>query len=169
MKRQDTDLPSGTQSLVCTRSTSSPPEVILVPRMLRTLRHSSSVPTLRRLLAAVLALCVSVAFAEPMIADDCDGASRSAMVLHAGDVDAAAAQLMSVVGSDTPSDDAPASDQHTVHLCHCAHAHVGTLADVHTILEDVQMVSEIMVREAAQIPPSVSGEPQLRPPRLLTA
>lgn len=135
--------------------------------MLRTLRLSSSALTLRRLLAVLLAMCVSVAFVEPMIADGCDDVvTRVTNATHEGD--AGTVSLVAVVDSDTPRNDAPASDQHTVHLCHCAHAHVGTLADGHTIHEDVEMMSESVVRHAGQIPPSVSGEPQLRPPRELT-
>lgn len=136
--------------------------------MLRTFRRSSSAQTLRRLLAVLLAVCVGVAFAEAMIADECDDVVTQVATDTRGD-DAGMVSVTAAESSETPQNDGPASDQHTVHLCHCAHTHVGTLAAGHTIPEDVETVSEIAVRHAAQIPPTVSGEPQLRPPRVLTA
>lgn len=136
--------------------------------MLRTLRRSSLAPTLRRLIAVLLGLCVSLAFAEPMIADECeDGVAPVAVEAGIGHKYAMAA--LKGVGSQSEPDRSTIPDGHTLHLCHCAHAHGGTLTARHAVTDRVRAVAVVVSSLSDRIPPSVVGEPQLRPPRVLAA
>ena len=141
----------------------SPPPL---PRMLRTLRRTSLAPTLRRLIAVPFGLCLSAVFAEPMIADQCDEVTTQ-LTADASSGGIAPPAVVMRADSESPRDGSTVPDGHTLHLCHCAHAHGSTLTTRHTIPVRVDAVTVVMARESDGIPPSVIGEPQLRPPRLL--
>lgn len=136
--------------------------------MLRTLRRSSHAPLLRRLLAVLLGVCVSVTITEPMFADSCDSDANAAQdAIHAasgaalGALRAAGMEARGDVGS-SPSRDVP---EHAVHLCHCAHVHGSTLS-ARTIMPDrLVVVSTAPASHPDRVPPSATTEPQLRPPR----
>ena len=138
------------------------------PRMLRTLRRSSLSPSLRRLIAVLLGLCVSVAFAEPMTADRCEDVVPQLMVGTSAGEGFPQAVLMGVDSKSQP-DRSQIPDGHALHLCHCAHAHGGTLTTRHTIPDRIQTVAVAVASHSDRIPPSAIGDPQLRPPRALIA
>lgn len=142
--------------------------------MLRTLRRSTFAPTLRRLLAVLLGLCVSVAFAEPVLADSCDGdAPATAIGLHAGEIAARAGdvtpQPAALGASGEETSQSKGAPEHAVHLCHCAHTHGSTLTPRVAVPDRLVIVSVAPTAHGDRLPPSVTGEPQLRPPLALTA
>jgi hypothetical protein len=136
--------------------------------MLRSLRRCTLAPTLRRLMAVLLAFCVSVAFAEPMIVDSCDeDAPRSeapSVVTEMG-----SAGMLALGAAPASPTDPTGTPQHAFHLCHCSHAHGSTLTARHDIAERVQLVVVVLAGRSDRRPPSVFQEPQLRPPRVLGA
>lgn len=135
--------------------------------MLRAIRCSPLAPTVRRLLAVLLLVCVSVAFAEPMIADSCDEDAQRSDV--AGEVSGMASAAMSALGREPAPQPGPSAPEHSLHLCHCTHVHGSTLTARHSVVERLQIVNTVRVTRSDRLPPSVIGEPQLRPPRLLRA
>ena len=136
--------------------------------MLRSLRRTSLALTLRRFIAVLIGLCLSAAVAEPMIADQCDEVTTQASAnASSGSV---VTQTVDVhVDSESTRNGTTVPDGHVLHLCHCAHAHSSTLTARHTIPDRVRTVVVVMASESDRRPPSVTGEPQLRPPRVLTA
>ena len=90
--------------------------------------------------------------AESLIADVCDGDSGLARVTSIG----GAAQ--------TDSSDSPApTPGHTLHVCHCIHAHGGTPALI--LGGRAAPATAFTVTSFAELtPPSPALEPQLRPP-----
>ena len=126
--------------------------------MLRLLRPSGSTPTLRRLVAALLVLMMGVACAEPLLADTCDGdAPRDHGAANTGgDVIGAADAPGSSTGDRVPA--------HAVHVCHCTHAHGGTLADGYVITTRTRPVARASDSRSDRLPPSPALEPHLRPP-----
>ncbi len=136
--------------------------------MLRTLRRTSLAPTLRRLIAVLFGLCLSAAFAEPMIADQCDEVTTQLTTV----VSAGSGVMQKVAldaNSESPRDGTTVPDGHTLHLCHCAHAHASTLTTRHTMSDRVRAVVVLMASRSDRRPQSVTREPQLRPPRVLAA
>ena len=136
--------------------------------MLTNLRHSPLAPSLRRLIAVMLGLCMSVVFAEPLIADRCeDVGSRTTVGTSAED----GSTQVSVIGVDPGSrpGGSQVPDGHTMHLCHCTHVHGGTLTARHTMPARLEAVASAVGSHSDRVPPSVVGEPQLRPPRALIA
>lgn len=136
--------------------------------MLRTLRRSTHAPLLRRLLAVLLGVCVSVTIAEPVFADSCDSDAIAAQDgMHAarraavGDTTATGAIARDDSGSPG-SRDVP---EHAVHFCHCAHSHGSTPTARIGMPERIAFISAeptpLLERRLA----SVTTEPQLRPPR----
>jgi hypothetical protein len=105
--------------------------------MLLTLRRSA--PALRRFLAVLSALCVSVALAELMIAATLD--------------------------SGTHRERSTVPDGHTIHLCHCGHAHNSTPTNRQHVPEPPHVMHLAFTAQSDRLPPSVVGERQLRPPR----
>ena len=145
--------------------------------MFRLLRPSGSTPTLRRLVAALLVLMMGVACAEPLLADTCDGdaprevvagllphANEQAVIARA-DLGAATAGGDVIGAADAPGsstgDRVPA---HAVHVCHCTHAHGGTLADGYVITTRTGPVARASDSRSDRLPPSPALEPHLRPP-----
>lgn len=119
-------------------------------------------------MAVLLAFCVSVAFAEPMIVDSCDeDAPRSeapSVVTEMG-----SAGMLALGAAPASPTDPTGTPQHAFHLCHCSHAHGSTLTARHDIAERVQLVVVVLAGRSDRRPPSVFQEPQLRPPRVLGA
>lgn len=136
--------------------------------MLRSLRRSTLAPTLRRLMAVLLAFCVSVAVAEPMIADSCDEDAQrlEAPTALAG---TASAGMVAVSAAPASPTDPTGTPQHAFHLCHCAHAHGSTLTVQHDVAARLHLVAVVLAGRSDRRPPSVFQEPQLRPPRVLGA
>ncbi len=136
--------------------------------MLRTLRRTSLAPTLRRLIAVLFGLCLSASFAEPMIADQCDEVTTQ-LSADASSGGIAPQAVVMRTDSESPRDGPTVPDGHTLHLCHCAHAHGSTLTTRHSIPDRMRAVVVARARQSDRLPPSVIGEPQLRPPRVLAA
>jgi hypothetical protein len=135
--------------------------------MLHALRRSPLAPTLRRLLAVLLGLCVSVTVAEPLIADPCDDPPAALAVGTTAPASAAATVVAVDLGSESGTTSAP--DQHTMHLCHCAHTHGVTLTARHALPNRVEALTTAVSGQSDRLPSSVVGEPQIRPPRVLSA
>ena len=102
--------------------------------MLRFLRPSRHLPLLRRLVAALLWSVLGLTMgAEPLLADACDGdapaAAAAAVVPHTdGPVVANVLGATRIGGTDAPARAPDGSGpEHAVHVCHCTHAHGGTL------------------------------------------
>ena len=68
-------------------------------------------------------------------------------------------------GSGTTS----APDQHEMHLCHCAHAHGGTLTTQHVLPGRLDALATAVSGKSDRLPSSVVGEPEGRPPRVQSA
>ena len=136
--------------------------------MLHLLRATRYTPTLRRLLTALLGVCMAVAFAEPLVADSCDGDAPAAV----------AGQY--VAATDAPIGEAPRSAEsrtegdrrsgehppvHEAHLCHCTHAHAST--PTRRVVMPVPSLRTALTtpRSVDRVLPSVTVEPRLRPPR----
>lgn len=108
------------------------------------------------ILRRTIALLVIVGFGffsvESLIADICDGDSGQ--------------ERISVVDAVGPSPESGGSSQapgHTVHVCHCIHAHAGMVAVFDQVPSGVKMVS-VTRAFAESAPPNPALEPQLRPP-----
>ena len=129
--------------------------------MLLTLRRSA--PALRRFLAVLSALCVSVALAELMIADACGEAvpQFQSAAVDAGPSGPDAATL----DSGTHRERSTVPDGHTIHLCHCGHAHNSTPTNRQHVPEPPHVMHLAFTAQSDRLPPSVVGERQLRPPR----
>lgn len=56
--------------------------------------------------------------------------------------------------------------EHAVHVCHCTHAHGGTLTDRYTLGTRTGPVARAVDARSDRLPPSPALEPQLRPPAL---
>jgi hypothetical protein len=132
--------------------------------MLRALRRSTPDPMLRRLMALLLGVCVSVMLAEPLIADQCDDlVSQSATAGNAGGL---TKRVVSVGVDRSPqSTDSEIPDGHALHLCHCSHVHSVTLATGQHITDRVDITDTTIVGHSVRLPSSVVVEPQRRPPR----
>src|SRR5688572_2890003 len=75
--------------------------------------------SLRRFVAAFVMILLGFFSAETVIADSCDGDSSPGMLsISDGSTE------NSKPGGDPAAPDAPA---HSMHVCHCAHAHAGSL------------------------------------------
>lgn len=154
--------------------------------MLRVLRRPGSIVALRRLMAFVLGVVLLAGCVEPLLADSCDGdaprAAASTVVAHteggllvAGRIAGAVAGLRSGV---SPSGDVIAADvssggtrneqapQHSVHVCHCTHAHGGALSDRFVLSTRTHPVAREGHERSDRLPPSPALEPHLRPPVL---
>ncbi len=133
------------------------------------LRRSSCAPLLRRLMAAMLGLCLTVAGAEQWLADPCTDDGRAAVAFGTGDTRGTGALVMMDVDPQSAPGTTSAPDQHTIHLCHCAHGHGGTLATRHGPSDRLEIGATVVSGQSDRLPPSVALEPQLRPPRVLIA
>ena len=141
--------------------------------MLRVLRPSGRPTALRRLVAALLWSVLGLTFgAEPLLADACDGdapaAAVAAVVPHSdGPLLAGVPDATGISASDAPT--SPADDggpEHAVHVCHCTHAHGGTLADGYAVTARTRPVTTAVCWCPDRLPPSPAREPHLRPPVL---
>lgn len=111
--------------------------------------------SLRRFVASIVMVVLGLFAAETIIADSCDGDSSSG-VLSVSD------GARDAVPDDNPT--APGkAPAHSVHVCHCAHGHAGSLGVVAASPER-QEHPGIVTGESVRTPPSVSPEPRFRPP-----
>jgi hypothetical protein len=106
----------------------------------------------RRLIALLVMIGFGSFTAELLIADSCDGDAGGARV----GVVSGADQLP---GSDGPSP-APA---HSVHVCHCVHAHGGLPARIDRVPPAAEQISSVVIFVALK-PPTPALELSLRPP-----
>ena len=141
--------------------------------MLRFLRPSRHLPLLRRLVAALLWSVLGLTMgAEPLLADACDGdapaAAAAAVVPHTdGSVVANVLGATRIGGTDAPARAPDGSGpEHAVHVCHCTHAHGGTLTGGYALADRTRPVTSAVCRCPDRLPPSPALEPHLRPPAL---
>lgn len=130
----------------------------IADRMPHSLGHATRTPRMslvRRLIAAMLLVCASVTLVEPVFADSCDGdyATRPA----------SAASMHADGGATIPSHDGIPG--HAVHVCHCSHVHGVVVRAAQSALQPMSLVDVARVLVDVELPPSISQEPQLRPPR----
>lgn len=128
----------------------------------------------RRIVAMCLTVLFALSCAEALIADICDGDEGSSGVatVAAGAVaqdataeGAVSAGMPAAHLDDSTSDHVPASDRpHGVHVCHCTHAHGGTLTLSTNVAAVTVPASEAHDPRSDRVPPSPALEPQLRPP-----
>lgn len=135
--------------------------------MLHALRTSFMALALRRGIATVLAMCVCMAFAEPMFADSCDDDAKATSAQTSVAPDGAGPSV-TISPNATESPASNANPAHTLHVCHCVHAHVAPLARRQTLAAAPEFVTSLRVMKSDTTPPSVVQEPQLRPPRTLS-
>lgn len=128
--------------------------------MLRALRTSFMALAFRRCIATVLALCVCMAFAEPLLADSCDDDAKS--------VSAQTQTVIGAAGQTTNSVPLSAPAGHAIHVCHCVHSHVAPLGFRQQLAAVTEYPVNVRVLNSDTTPPSVVQEPQLRPPRSLS-
>lgn len=129
---------------------------------------------MRRVVAACLTILFALSCAEALIADVCDGdeggdpVATMAAVATAQDATAdggASAGMPTAHLDDSTSDHVPSSDRpHGVHVCHCTHAHGGTLTLRTSVAAVTVSASEAHDPRSDRVPPSPALEPQLRPP-----
>ena len=106
----------------------------------------------RRLIGLIVVLGFGIFTAESLIADVCDGDSGLTAV--------------SVGESNTPASDPDGPGPvptHTVHVCHCVHAHGGMPALLDRDPAGVPAAT-VALRLIQTTPPSPALELQLRPP-----
>ena len=109
-------------------------------------------PLARRLIAQLLLIFFGFFTAETVIADSCDGdASASALSIS----DSSAPDRSSESGGSVPA--------HAVHVCHCAHAHAGSLRAADSS-DDSSVSPQQVDGESVPTPMSTTPEPRLRPP-----
>lgn len=135
---------------------------------------------LRRLTAGVLGVVLGIALiAEPLLADVCDGdAPAAARVSVAPHQDLSAVRSVPTTGAligavrsvevtrterpDVPA--TPTGSPHDIHVCHCVHAHGGTLGRVSAMSAPPTLGTNSLGLRAERLPPSAALEPPLRPP-----
>ena len=132
----------------------------------------------RRVFALLLITVFSIGCVEPLIADVHDGdapesevAAASAGLILTGSPPVASAAPSSPADDGSTgdsSDDAPESRDHA-HVCHCTHAHGGTLTAAASVVASVAAVDDAPLGRSDRLPPSPSLELQLRPPVRLHA
>lgn len=106
----------------------------------------------RRLIALLLMMGFGFFTAELLIADACDGDASRARIGIVADADQA------------PAPDAPSkAPGHSVHVCHCVHAHGGLPARIDRVPPAAEPVSAVVAFVALK-PPTPALEHSLRPP-----
>lgn len=141
--------------------------------MLPILRPSPRLSSLRRLVAALLWSVLGLTLgAEPLLADACDGdapaAAVAAVVPHTdGPLLAGVLGATGITATEAPagSEDG-SSPEHSIHVCHCTHAHGATLTGGYVITARTRPVTTAVCRCPDRLPPSPALEPRLRPPAL---
>jgi hypothetical protein len=106
----------------------------------------------RQLIAVLVMMGFGFFNAEILIADACDGDATSASIGVVVDAD-------QPPGPDVPSQ-APG---HSMHVCHCVHAHGGLPARIDRVPSAAEQVSSV-VTLVALTPPAPALELRLRPP-----
>jgi hypothetical protein len=109
----------------------------------------------RRMTALALMMCFSFFTAETLIAD-----------VHDGDVGAnhpisIETTTSHVAGGGLPQ--SPTEAAHSVHVCHCIHAH-GGLTTVASVSSPSAGGAATPLVHGDRVPASLAREPQLRPP-----
>ena len=110
--------------------------------------------SLRRFVAAFVMILLGFFTAETVIADSCDGDSSP------GTLSISDGATQSTKPGDPATPDAPA---HSMHVCHCAHAHAGSIRIDGAPPERPEHAGMVS-GESVRTPPSLSPEPLLRPP-----
>jgi hypothetical protein len=92
---------------------------------------------------------------ETVIADSCDGDSSGAVTVSDGSSRNANPGTTPAAPGKAPS--------HSMHVCHCAHAHAGSLR-IGAVSPERPEHPATVEGESVRTPSSVSPEPRLRPP-----
>lgn len=118
------------------------------PVRMRSIRQ----PLVRRLIAQLLLIFFGLFSAETIIADSCDGdASASAFSVS----DPSAPDQSPAPGGSIPT--------HAMHICHCVHAHGGSLGVTGGSFRPSALPQHVG-GESIRTPMSATPEPRLRPP-----
>lgn len=119
---------------------------------------------IRRLVSLVLALCFGLFSAEALVADVHDGDATHTELVSAAQATGHAAHVDGDGGSG-PHERAPGESGHSLHVCHCAHAHGSSWTRVSLIAPPatVQLAQQLPTT-GARAPSSDAPEPRLRPP-----
>ena len=109
---------------------------------------------LRRFTALLTMILLGLFSVETIIADSCDGdATPGVLAVTDG----------STPASPTVPDGSSPLPQHSAHVCHCAHAHAGSLV-VQRESDAKTTAPERVTGESVRVPPGPRAEPRLRPP-----
>ena len=129
------------------------------PLFASSLMHSPLALRLRRVTALLVLLSLGFFNAESLVADSCDGDAGGVAAVSPHD----GSRLSAPSSSEQPSGTQPVGAHHSIHICHCAHAHGGALvAHGSTAVDMVPSTSVIEALSTA--PTTVWLEPQFRPP-----
>ena len=140
-----------------TRSYNRPAE----SRARRVVRSIPGPRLVRRFTAGLLALAFMASSAETLIADVHDGdATAQEVETIASSGNASSGVLLR---GDAPSEDSEKSSGHSMHVCHCIHAHGGLPG--HLDVRSESSEARLQVRGVSdRMPASASLEPAIRPP-----
>lgn len=119
--------------------------------------HRLRPQNIRGILALALLLCFGIFGGESQVADMHERDARSSQPIPA-DAHGTAGQL-----SHAPSDSHPPPDDHAVHVCHCAHTHLLTLAAAPGLQPVLRPEPEPVWPSAAALP-TIRPAPPSRPP-----
>jgi hypothetical protein len=114
--------------------------------------QSIRLPITRRLLSLLLLTFFGFFTAETIIADSCDGdASPGALSIS----DSTAPDRSPESGGSLPT--------HSMHVCHCSHAHAGSIGIVRA-LEELVVRPGSLSGQSLRTPRTAPPQPPIRPP-----